>query len=190
LRHDLQIALQQANSIVRFERALRELWEAGNAHQDRQVLSLAVCLREVVAELLPAAESARVKLFFASSSDCLVNFQASRLRQALVHLLEFAMESSASGAEVKITADEKDANARVAIALSAVTRAERGVSGVKARAGDKTPQSDGKRRELKRRLGLAVAWRIFESAGGILQSEDDGERLRIDVLLPLASRPK
>ena len=119
-----------------------------------------------------------------------MNFQASRLRQALTHLLEFAVESSPSGGEVKITADESDQTCQVTVALSAVARAEISASNLKTPAGNKAAQSDWKRRQLKRRLGLAIAWRTFESAGGILKTEDDGERLRIDVLLPLAHLPK
>jgi signal transduction histidine kinase len=180
-RHNGQIALQQVRSVVWLFRALRELWEAGNADQDRQVVPLVVCLREVVADLLPVAESAKVKLSLTSNSDCRVNFQASRLRQALFHLLEFALGSSTPGAEVKITAREAD-EARVTVAISAVE-----VSGSEAKAGGSAAEStEWKQRDLKRRLGLAVAWRIFESAGGNLRIEEAGGRSRLEVFLPLA----
>jgi K+-sensing histidine kinase KdpD len=201
LRHDLKIALKQVHSIVRLIRALRELVDAGNAHQDQQVLPLAGCLREVVADLLPVAELANVKLSLlcrsgTSSSDCLVNFQASRLRQALFHLLEFALGSAAAGAEVKITAGDEDEAARLTVAISAVTIStivisEAGGSGPKARAAGGTAESaERKQRELKRRLGLAIARRIFESAAGSLHTEDSGERLWLEVRLPLVSLPK
>ena len=103
-RHDLKIALTQAHSIVRHFRALRELWEAGNAQADQQISSLTVCLREVVADLLPGAGSADVRLSLTcssaiSSSGCTVNFHGSGLRQGLTHLLEFAIESCRPGAE-------------------------------------------------------------------------------------------
>ena len=189
-RHDLKIALKQIHSIVSYIRALRELWEAGNQQQDQQVLSLVAGLREAVADLLPVAESARVTLFLTTSSDCLVKFQASRLRQALVHLLEFSLESSAPDAEVKITADEKDATGRIRIVLSAVALSEINESGPTPEAGAKSPQSERKGREMKRRVALAVAGRIFESAGGSLQTERGGEGLWLEMRLPLVPVPQ
>ena len=182
LRHDLQIALQQANSIVRFERALRELWEAGSEHQDQETLSLAVCLREVVADLLPMAESAKVKLVLASLSDCVVRVQASRLRQALAHVVEFALESS--GPEVKITAEKKDDTGQAAVVVSASTLSECGAPGAKAVTGEKAPPWDGKRREWKGRLRLAIARRILEMAGGSLLAENRADGLRLELRLP------
>jgi len=183
-RHDLKIALQQLRSIVAHIRALRELWEAGSEQQDQQVLSLDVCLRNAVADLLPVAESAKVKIkvFFASSSDCRVNFQATRLQQALVYLLEFALESSAADSEVEVMAEERDEMGRVRVVLP-IALSESCTAGAKA-------QPDSKARELKRRVGVAVAWRIFETAGGTLQMQGSGERVCLEARLPLASSSK
>jgi signal transduction histidine kinase len=182
LRHDLKIALQQVRCIVQTFRNLRELWESGNAPQDQEVLSLAGCLREVLADLLPVAQSARVKVSLTSASDCLVNFQASRLRQALVHLLESTVGAPAAGAEAKITAGEENHAVRVTVAISAV-----GSSDAKARDAESTAESvERKQREFKRRLGLAIARRIFESADGSLYAEGSAERWGLEVRLPLA----
>jgi len=185
-RHDVKIALKQVRSVVWLVRALRELWEAGSAHQGQEVLSLAVCLREVVAELLPMAEAAKAKIFLTSSSDCLVNMQASRLRQGFTSLLNFAMESGGGGAEVKIMAHEEGKAAQVTVTISAAES-----SSPKAVVGRNTAESaEGKRRDLKRRLGLAVAWRVFKGADGSLRAEDRGDRLWLEVRLPLVSLPK
>jgi K+-sensing histidine kinase KdpD len=189
-RHDLKIALRQAHSIVRHFRALRELWEAGNAQSNQQKSSLTGCLREVVADLLPVAESTRVRLSLTcssaiSSSGCTVKFDASRLRQGLTHLLEFAIESCHAGAYVKITADEDDEGAQVRVAISAVE-----ASGAEVPNGGKAVESgEWDARDLKRRQGLAVAWRIFESAGGRLQAESSGDQLWLELCLPWASCP-
>lgn len=183
LRHDLQIALKQANSVVRLHRALRELWDAGNVPQDQETLSLTVCLREVAAELLPAAALAKVRVSLAPSSECRVRFQGSRLRQALVHLLEFSLDSCAAGAAMTITADEKGQTARVTVAVSAVAPE----TGAESSAGEPPQQADGKGRELKRRLRLAMARRTFESANGSLQVKHSGEQLWLEVSLPVIS---
>ncbi len=187
-RHDLKIALTQAHSIVRHFRALRELWEAGNAQADQQISSLTVCLREVVADLLPGAGSADVRLSLTcssaiSSSGCTVNFHGSGLRQGLTHLLEFAIESCRPGADVKITADEDDEGAQVRVAISAVE-----ASGAEVPTGGKTAESvERARRDLKKRQGIALAWRIFESGGGRLQAESNGDQLWLELCLPWAS---
>lgn len=186
LRHDLKVALQQAHTIVHLFRGLRELWEAGEAQQDQQVFSLAGCLREVAADLLPVAEPAKAKLFLASSSDCLVNIQAGRLRQALSHVLEVALGSAAAGSKVEITASEDNQAVRLTVTISSID--ERSLK--PSAAGSIAESAERKQRELKRRLGLAVARRIFESANGGLRTDEDGERLRIDVTLPLASCPQ
>jgi len=190
LRHDLQIALKQANSVVRLHRALRELWDAGNAQQDQEELSLTLSLQEAVTDLLPVAQLAKVTVSLTSSSECRVVFQASRLRQALVHLLEFALDSGAAGAEIVITADEENHTARVTVAVTAVALAKAGASGAKVVEGEPTQQAEWKNRELKRRVGLAVARRIFESANGNLQVKDRGEKLWVEVSFPVVSVSK
>ena len=185
-RHDVKIALKQIRSVVWLVRALRELWEAGSAQQNQEVLSVAVCLREVMAELLPAAKSTKAKIFLTSSSDCLVNIQPSRLRQGFTSLLNFAMESGGGGAEVKIVANEEGKAAQVTVVISTVDfPSAKAVSGRNA-----AELAEGKRRDLKKRLGLAVAWRVFQSADGSLRAEDRGDRLWLEVRLPLVSLPK
>ena len=186
VRRDLQIALKQANSIVRFDRALRELWEAGNTREDEQVLSLTTCLREVVADLLPVAESANLKLSLTSRGDSLVNFQAGRLRQAVFYLLEFALGSAAVGAEVKVTVGEEEESVRVTVAISEAARSAPKVRTVGNNAGS----AEQKQSELKRRLGPTIARRIIESRDGSLQTESSGKRLWLEVRLPSASCPK
>jgi C4-dicarboxylate-specific signal transduction histidine kinase len=196
LRHDLQIALKQANSVVRLHCDLRELWDAGNAQQDQEELSLTHCLQEAVTDLLPVAELAKVTVSLTSSSDCRVVFQANRLRQALVHLLDFALDSCVAGAaagkdkKMIIAVDEENQTARVTVAVSAVALAKAGASGAKVLEGEPTQQTEWKDRELKRRLRLAIARRIFESANGSLQVKDRGEQLWLEVRLPVVSVSK
>jgi|ERR1700676_804708 two-component system sensor histidine kinase CiaH len=185
VRHDLKIALYQVRSIVQIFRNFRELWEAGNMQQDQQIFSLTECLREVLAELLPVAESKRVKVSLTSGSECVVNFQPSRLRQALFHLLESAVGSCAEGAEVIITAGEENDGVRVTLAVSAV-----GDFGSKALdAGSTAESGERKQREFKRRLGLAIARRIFEIMDGSLHVEARGEQLWLEVRLPAVPLP-
>jgi K+-sensing histidine kinase KdpD len=186
VRHDLKIALQQVHWIVRLFRGLRELAEAANSHQDRERVALTACLREVVADRRPNAGLGGVEISVSSNSDCVVNFEASRLRQAVVHLLEFAVGSAAAGAEVAIAVVEDDEAARLTIAVSptAILSAE---PASEDRVAGSAESQERRQREWNRRLGLAIARRIFEVAGGSLRSVDHEGRLSLEVrLTPVA----
>jgi signal transduction histidine kinase len=182
-RRNLQIALQQIQSIVRLFSALRELVRFGNTEtaKERQIVPLNVCLRDVVEDLRPVAESAGVELSMASTSDCLVYLEASGLRQALYHLLGYALDSSASGAEMKITVGDVGEEADVEVEVS------NGRSDSHAPAPGTPEMAEWKRHKLEQRLGLAIAGSIFENGGGSLRMEDDGTRLWLRVRLPLAA---
>jgi signal transduction histidine kinase len=181
VRHDLKIALQQVHWIVRLFRGLRELAEAAGSHQGRARVGLTDCLREAVADRPPTAGPG-VKLSVSSSSDCVVNFEASRLRQGLVHLLEFAVGSAVAGAEVSITTAEDSEGVRrtSAVSAAAVPPAEPAPDD---RAAGTAESQERKQREWKRRLDFAIARRIFEVAGGSLRSENHAERLSFEVRL-------
>lgn len=182
VRHDLKIALQQVHWIVRLFRGLRELAEAANSHQGRERVGLTACLREVVADRRPNAGPGGVGISVSSNSDCVVDFQASRLRQALVHLLDFAVGSAAAGAEVAIAVVEDDEAARLTIAVSptAILSAE---PASEDRVAGSAESQERRQREWSRRLGLAIARRIFEVAGGSLRSVNHEGRLSLEVRL-------
>jgi len=50
------------------------------------------------------------------------------------------------------------------------------------------PRTSAEDHDLGRRLGLAIASRTFESAGGRLYGEEDDRSLRLRLLLPLAAK--
>ncbi len=197
-RHDLQIALKQIHWVVRLFRSLRELVEAGELPQDRQVLNLADCLREVVADFLPVAAKRNVKVALfceanVSSGKGLVSFQASRLRQGLLHLLEFALEGCPGGTEIQITAGAAGDVARVGLVIPTVSAPEVAVAKVGSHWTNMASADgpvNGKQRELKRRLALAIARRSFEGADGSLQVQHGANALCLEVRLPLVSLPQ
>jgi signal transduction histidine kinase len=197
-RHDLQIALKQIHSVVRLFRSLRELLETSDPPQDRQVLSLTDCLREVVADFLPVALKRNVKLALlcggnASSGKNLVSVQASRLRQGLLHLLEFALEGCPGGREIQVTSTADGEVARVLVAVPTVQPpevviAKAGAHGTSVASADDS--MNVKQRELKRRLALAIARRSFEGAEGSLQVRNGANAICLEVRLPLVFLPR
>jgi signal transduction histidine kinase len=197
-RHDLQIALKQTQSVMRLFRGLRELVEAGDPPQDQQVLSLTDCLSEVAADFLPVALKRNVKVALLCGSNAsrgkgLVSVQASRLRQGLLHLLEFALEGCPGGTEIQITSVADGDVARVMVAVPTVQPPEVVVAKAAAHGTSVASADDSmnvKQRELKRRLALAIARRSFEGADGSLHVRKGANALCLEVRLPLVSLPQ
>ena len=182
-RDNTQVALEQAERISRIAVGIRELLAADDPGDHRRVLALDSCLKEAVGDLLPVAESAEVRLSLNGDCPCFVLFEAERLRRAIFHLLEFVLGCTGAGAVVNI--EVKKNNGEAALAL-ATTGGERFCheSRNEDPAGD---SSQAKEQELERRLWLAIASRIFQAAGGALHAQDNGERLCLQVRLPLAA---
>ena len=196
VRHDLKIALQQIHGIVRLFRGLRELTEAGNSGQEQEDerVALVSCLRDVVAQWSPMAIPSRVKLSVSSGSECVVNFQVGRLRQALVHVIEFAVSSAAIEGAVAITVDEEGEGVRLTIVVLP-TAVVPTAPVPDDQVGGTAESQERRQREWKRRLGLAIARRIFEAggaetAGASFKMEASGERLWLEVRFPLALCPR
>ena len=187
VRRDLKIALQQMHWIVRLFRGLRELTEAGNSGREDERVALASCLRDVVAQLSPMAIPTRVELSVSSGSECVVNFQVGRLRQALVHLIEFALSSAAIDGAVAITVDEEGEGVRLTIVVSPTVSTSVELAPDNRVERTTAESQEGKQRQWNRRLGLAIARRIFETAGASFETEASGERLWLEVRFPLAS---
>jgi hypothetical protein len=183
---------------MRLFRGLRELVASGDSQQDQQVLSLTGCLSEVAADFLPVALKRNVKVALlcevdASSGRGLVSVQATRLRQGLLHLLEFALEGCPQGAEIQITSAEDGELARVMVAVPTVQPPELVTAKAGAQGRSVVSADDSmnvKQRELKRRLALAIARRSFEGADGSLHVRDGANSLCLEVGLPLALLPQ
>ena len=97
-------ALDQAEKASWLATAIRELFDAGQAGEDGEVLELRWVVEDAVADLLPVAESAGVQICYSPRSPCPVWFDAQRLRQGLFHLLAFGFASGGPGAVLKIEA--------------------------------------------------------------------------------------
>jgi signal transduction histidine kinase len=182
-RDGLSAALAQAERIARLASGLRDLLEADDAGDDRQVLALEVCLQETVVDLLPVAEIAGVRLSFQRRSPCRVFFEPRRLRQALFHLMSFALDSGRGPAAVIIETAEREKEA----ALLVTTSRQDVASPQNLAAGPAAKNPGGRGRELARRLDLAIARGMFEAAGGWVRLESGEECLSVEVRLPRAS---
>jgi C4-dicarboxylate-specific signal transduction histidine kinase len=164
-------ALGQAEKVSALATAMRELFDAGQAGEDGEILELRRAVEDTVGDLLPVAESAGVRICYSPCSACPVWFDAARLRQGLFHLLGFAVSSGGPGAVVKIELEDRGEEALLGLTLS----------GGETSAGQSTASSD---QELSRRLGLGIARAIFEAAGGSVTVEHSAECRSVEVRLP------
>ena len=70
--------------------AIRELFDAGQAGEDGEVLELRWVVEDAVTDLLPVAQSAGCQVCYSPRSPYPVWFDAHRLRQGIFHLLALA----------------------------------------------------------------------------------------------------
>lgn len=164
-------ALTQTEKASSLTTAIRELFDAGQASADGEILDLRRAVEEAAGDLLPVAESAGLEVRRLPGPPCLVCFDAPRLRQGLFHLIGFVIGSGAAGDVVKIALAEHGEELYLSLEVSGKGACDR----------RSTANSD---LELLRRLGLGIARAIFEAEGGSLTVEHHAECWGVEVRLP------
>jgi hypothetical protein len=177
LRESLTLSEQITELVV----GIRELLEADEPPDVDPPIPLSPCLEEIVADLLPVAEYEGKNLTMSTAPGC-VCIAAHRLKQALLSLLQCALDGCARGATV--TAKIENAEKNGAMVLQVVTPGMQAGSCIGA-VRDGRP---GKMAELRRRLRLAIARRIFEAAGGRFQLKERAMEWRCEVRLQRAGQ--
>jgi signal transduction histidine kinase len=167
--------LEQAEKVSWLATAIRELFDAGQAGENGEVLELRWVVEDAVGDLLPVAQSAGVRVRYSPRSPCPVWFDARRLRQGLFHLLGFGVSSGVPGAVLNIDLEERDAEVWLTLTVSG-----RDGDGVPVAGPNHDPLPD----HMVRRLGLGIARAVFEAAGGSLRLESGGDGLSVEVRLP------
>jgi len=186
-RDTLQAGLQQVERIAGWATRIRELLQADDAGDDRQVMPLEDFLRGAISDLQPVAESLQVRMALHGDISGGVLFERRRLRQALFSVLEYALSSSAPFAALEIDVCERYGQVIVLLASSPVDTSPNNDHAAHSRnADEETPAST---LTLQQRLGLAIPRRIIEAAGGSLKTTDSHAGLRIELCLPLVTAP-
>jgi C4-dicarboxylate-specific signal transduction histidine kinase len=178
-RESVSTALSQAERVSWLAMGMRELFDAGQAGEDCEILLLQVAVESAIADVLLVAEVAGVRISCLPRSPCPVWFEAQRLRSGLFHLLGFVVGCGDRGSVVKIELKECGEQALLALTVSGAGPANPQASSSNAGEADR-PQ------ELARRLGLGIARATFEAAGGSFRAERSLESTSVEIRLPRA----
>jgi len=176
---NLQTALEHAERIARLAGGIRQLLEADDPGDERVAFPLEISLREAVVEMQPIAEAARVRMQLRCASPCRVVAEPQRMRQGWFYLLEFALTSAAESSILDVTLIQEEETAVVRLSLD-----PRPAQESLREAGN---EAERKSQQLSRRLGLAIAGRIFEAAGGRLQIQEEDQHVGLRLRLPCAA---
>jgi signal transduction histidine kinase len=174
-KESLHLALTHAERIAQLAGSIRELVQADDPGDEKTAIVLEDYLREAISDMQPIAAAAQVGLELCGSLGSRVVAEPRRLKQALFYWLEFALASAAAGSRVELAISQQAGQGVVTASLRR-----------KHISGD-ADETETPSQSLSRRLGLAIAGRIFETAGGGLQVQNDGQNLRSRFFLALAA---
>jgi signal transduction histidine kinase len=181
-RQDMRIALQQVDKITRLMAYLRELVVSENAGDQFPQSDMDVCLKATIEELLPLAKSADVRLNLIGDAPFYVSIENTCLKHALFHLIEFVLNCSRPGSEVKIGATQANTNNNDVELTIRSSRSRRTSHRWSQKAGNQASPA------LETRIALAIARRLFESVHGSLEVLCHASHVSVQVHLPVAFR--
>ena len=178
-RESASRALQQAERVSWLTTAIRELFDAGQAGEEPEILQLREAVASAISDLSLVAESEGVEIRYLPETPCPVWFEAERLRRGLFHWLGFGISACTRGETVEL--ELKDSGIEVVMRMTIS-----GASPTFSRKLALTPSDGGQVEALSRRLGLGIALAIFQAAGGRCKAgaEDDRGCRSLEILLP------
>jgi hypothetical protein len=178
-RDSVSNALIQAERVSWLTMGIRELFEAGQAGEDCEVLPLQVAVACAIDDVLLVAEAARVRICWVAGSAFPVLFEAQPLRSALFHLLGFVVGCGRRGSVVRFELEECGEQSQLRPTVSGENPGDDQTSGL-------ISADDDPHRKLAQRLGLGIAHAVFEAAGGSFRVERKHDDMKVEVRLARA----
>lgn len=158
-RNNVAIALRETGKVIGMIQLMRQYLDAGQPEPESFSAAvesqLELTLRSVIAELSSIAAVRAIRIFLAGTSAASLRVAESRLRLALQYLITRLIEAQPGGGKVVLLLKEDQGET--------VLRGER-ECGFRELAGATA---------TLRRVRLAIAGRVFESAGASLVLGDD-----------------
>jgi signal transduction histidine kinase len=174
-------ALEQAERVICMIRLIREYLDAELTHPTGQPIAFAPVLRAVVERLSSVAAVRQVRLKLMGASAVTIQAAETRLRLALQYLISTLMEVTPSNREISFRLGDSPSE-----------------SVLRARVEGSSPQLDPSPSEQERRdpvsatlrrVKLAIASRMLESAGASLALDHEGRSGFVLRIPRPASRP-
>lgn len=176
---------EEALLLTRLVEDLRtlSLAEAGELSLHKEPLSLRSWLETLIESLQPAAQEKQLKLQLRASENLTIEADVQRLRQVMLNLLTNAIEHTAEGGIVTVTAQDREAELFISVQDTGV--------GIPS---DELPHLfnrfyRGKRSRLRKGstgLGLAIAKALVEAHGGRIWAESaPGQGATFSFILPV-----
>ncbi len=163
-QESISAALQQTEKAIGMVQLMREYLDAEQPGQEADAVALAPTLRSVVEELATIAAVRGIQLRMVGT--CLVTLPVpeSQLRLALLYLFAAAIEAQAAGGKVSLLLGESQAGVVLRVEGDCGLREPNGAA----------PTSVSESVLTLRRVRLAIANRVLESAGASLVVADGG----------------
>jgi signal transduction histidine kinase len=161
-QHTITTALEQTEDVIALIRLMREYLDAEHGEAEGPAIALMPVLTSVSDDLSPWAALREVRIRMMGTCSAELSIKASGLRRALEYLLSAMIERQAAGSEITFRMSENPSEALVRI------EGERGLGNQPN--SNRTRDSVG---STMRRVRLAIAARVLESAGVTLACDDD-----------------
>jgi signal transduction histidine kinase len=161
-RDGILLALQQADHVIGLMQLMREYVEAERAEAAGVWIEMYPAVKDVVNELRSIAEVRGVALQFEGNCYAELPISENRLRMALQYLITAAIETQRAGSAVTISLNENKAGSVLRVEGERVARNWRLLRG---RGRASAMSAEDEQVPLLRRTRLAVAARVFASAG-------------------------
>jgi hypothetical protein len=164
-QESIAVALQQTEKVISMVRLMREYLDAEHPGPGAFSVALAPVLQNVVEELSSIAVVRDVQLSLVGACSATLPVPEARLRLALQYLIATVIEAQPAGGRVLLALSQNAAGAVLRVI------AKLGFRGVKATGlraeRDALPVTSAATATLLR-VKMAIASRVFESAGGSL----------------------
>lgn len=168
-------AMEQTESVIAMIQLMREYLDAEQGGTEAPASALMPVLASVSDDLSPLAELREVRIRIMGACSAELAIKVPWMRRALEYLLSAMIERQPAGGEITLRMSESPSEALVRI------EGERGL-GIQPNS-NRTRDSAG---STMRRVRLAIAARVLESAG-VMLAFDDGVPA-IVLRIPLAGR--
>jgi signal transduction histidine kinase len=181
----LEQSMELADNMAQMIISLRDFGESSAPGGPPQCVPLAATASEVLAELEGAAQSRDLRLQFSSQEEVRVSANPQRLREALLSLIAWVIQSSAGGGDITIGISASEGEARLFLSPP---RLDLQYLQIKVLEDITTPGLLFSHAAKNGALGWAINQRLWDGLGGRLEILTDGPDAGcIRVSFPLAS---